>query len=780
MTTQWSRPWAEVELGGRRYPLKRFEGEEALSQPFWYWIYAVVADYDELPDGDSIVARDAVVRWGNGDWGSREAAGVVSWFRDGDCEQTGRVYFEARIEPRLSALGVGASTRLYTRVALEEVSRRLLASAGYDRTAVDWAVRETLPVRRQLLQAAESDRAFLERQWARSGVAYGWHSGAVERLFFAADSAEYPAHEGAVTLSPREHPEPGGYGLDWFRVGTWLSARPEPVRARHLREDAARLERVRGERAAAARYRLRAAGPQADLAAGQRVELRGLAGARDGRLSERDGWHLVTRAHHSLNIDDRDGGERVPGGYRVTIEALPEMVGTEAVHFRPPEPAPVERPLVMSARVQPLGGHDREAVAGGGARVTLGEAQASEPLMRVTPFNGRGSGGWYTPLLEGNRVLVSCFNHDPDLPVIVGVLPVAGNGQPASSSAGRDGAYRSAAGQGLSVEGAGARAPEGTRLTLHGPGMDSALQLDVGAHRDENLVRLACEKGALTLESGDELREQSGGSRWEETGGSEQVRVVEGAVRGRAEARTALRCRETMSLSGRAGVSEQAGGTLQVRAGGGMHLEGRAGLRIHVKEGDGLWRTVSGGLSLRAGQNVRLHSRSGTLTVTNGARSAGLSVGDGALKLWGERIEVATDELTFSGDVEQADGGPEPAEPVAVEPVENKAPERASGEGLARVHSLHWCESATPGETILARFMAERLEGPTDAVIKVYGLNSDGEPDESPVLEREVSIDNGHNAVELVMPEGGGECGSSDSEGDEPFGLELVFEVEVS
>lgn len=690
-TTPWSQPWARLRLGDDTFVVKRLDVQEWVSWPFRAWAYVVLEPHRQPPARAACIGMGASLEWGNGDWGRRCRGGVVAHLRGGDCAETERPYFEVVIEPRLTRLRHEHATRLFKNVEPGELVERLLSEAGYPSEAIDWLAGEQRR-RSQILQARESGFELLQRLLARCGIYYAWDDDPGERLRFVEAARALSRRQEPVLVSQDANPEPRRYGLDRHAVVRKLWEPPTRLIAERLIEDADRLELVRRQRADVASYGFRASGPQADLFAGQCVRLERGGAGRGQYTFGHEGWYLLTTTHHRLNMDS--SGERVPGGYRLDLQAVPEWVGSKALPYRPPEPANRPRPLVMSAEVVSDSSRRPDSFAKGGARVRVAEGdERSLELPRVAAFNGNTSSrsGWYTPLHNGNRVLVSCLDHDPDAVVVVGVLPTAGNRQSAATSRGRDGSYLSKMGQGIRVTGAGGREGDGTRLILRSPDAASRLEFLVSEDDHPDLVQLVCEKGALDLDSGGQLTERVGGARNDDVAGSERV-TVGGNASARSGGNAYVRARESVALAGREGLRLDAGGALQVRSAGTMRLEGGSGTRIRIAGGDSVWQTLNGDLQLQAARSVRLRSRQGSITVTNAARSGGLAVeADGITSLWGETVTInAGGTLCLDGPVDYQTGGPEPREPVVVEPEPLIETAKITADGASNIEPMDW------------------------------------------------------------------------------------------
>ncbi|SEO75587.1 contractile injection system protein, VgrG/Pvc8 family [Aquisalimonas asiatica] len=743
------RPWARVFFAGQSFRVSQFEGYERISQPYRYRVVATLARSDTLPHRHDVVGGEAVLQWNCGVMRDGSAPGIVTRYQAGDCPDSDKRYAELVIEPALRLLDHDFDTRLYTRVDVKEQVLSFVESVGYA-DAHEWKVREDIPQREHVLQAAESTFAFMQRLLARAGVfyvwggayrdAYPWQTMHREELSFVDDTGELPVRSGPLRFSNKAHPEPGEFGIDRYRLVTRRPIAPQPLTVHRLqnREERKHLERVRRERSEATRYLLRGWGPQADLHAGMRFRPDGLAS------SERDGetrWqeiHLITHVEHRFWMKNLDG-EPVPT-FRTYIEAHPEIRGDTPFLYRPPEPEPAERPLVMSARVVSAKWGAPQAKPGGGARIAMPDkGEASNEVARVIPYNtAKPRAGWYTPLVDQNRVLVSCFNHDPDMPVILGVLPTASNAQPSARKAGRDGAYRTQGGQGLTVERAGERASENARLTLHSPRMQGFLDMTLDGEdgTPPALVSLACEKGLLHLESGSAFSEYAGGDRAERIEGGEQVTVNE-LVHARTEASLRAHAHTGLAFRGGDGARLQAGGDrLQLRASERMQMRAADTVTLASTHGD--VRFDARGHITLAGVGVSIDSSSGPLTITNASNNAGLAVHpDGRVRLWGTRVQLDTPgQLIMQGNVNYDSSAPAAESPVTVTPNKVKIPSEYAERDIQDAHAPETVEPAETAVLVRPRRYAAAPRDNADQPAHDYSGDNLRGPDQLTELQR--------------------------------------------
>ncbi|SEP09972.1 phage late control D family protein [Aquisalimonas asiatica] len=760
-------PEASLALNGREYRVTILDVREWVSRPFRCWAYVALDEHTDAPDPDAVVGREAVLRWSNGDWGERHRGGLVTSLRGGDCPDTGRRYFEVVVEPRLASLRNGEDTCLFTRVNVDAFVQERLSGVGYG-PPHELVWRATgVPYRRLLLQAQESEFELLQRTLARAGVCYAWDDGPAEQVRFVDDSRDLPLREEVISLSPELTPVApfGEHGFNRYRIGKRLVPDPPPLVHERLWEDGGTVARVRQQRAEAERYLFRAWGPQADLRAGLRIKVQGLSRSGDALDPAEMGLQLITYAHHRLSIETDDQGARkkvsvVRGGYEVYVEGVPD-----SIVYRPPEPRVRPRPMVMSAKTASQSPDRPDALRNGGVRAQVADhGDHDQPLARMTPYNsgGRRKPGWYTPLTAGNRVLVSCLDHDPDMPVVMGVISTARNRHIAAASAGRHGGYVTNAGQGLRIEGAGRQQAEDSRVMLHTVNGDGVFEISSAGERIErDLIRLATERGLLELESGGDQAERAGHRRSDTVGSSERMTIGDG-FRLRGESDVHVRSASALRMVGREGVNLASAARLQMTASRAIRVEGGDGARVRLNGGNGVWRTLGGAATLQGARAISLTSRNGKVTLRNAAGTAAVAVhSDGRVRFQGERIQVsASGAVNFSGDMDYRAGATVQEPSISLIPGEPTPLPKVTGGGAARIHALDWPRWMEPEQTVPVSFTAERFEDGDIATVKLYRADGSGRRIGEPIAEESVTLAAGRTLyqTELTIPSGGGGC----------------------
>ena len=648
-------PWAELVVAGSGHRLRRLDVIEGLSIPFRCRAQGLCADMPGVPlaSGYDLTGEEALVRWGCGGE-QRRLAGVVTRHCLVPLGRVDRPGVEVVVEPRLVLLRHGQAGRLLTGMAPEAMTRSWLESIGYAPEQVLWRTEAPIPEHRQILQPAESDLTLLRRLWARCGVAYLWLDGERERLCLTDTPAGHPRVADPVVL-PGEGDADGAPTevLGWERRRERL---PEPwgPRAGELSEDARRLERLRAEAREAQSRRLRLSLRSVRLGGGRRFKV---CGHRDGEDDPWGAWHVVTRAHHQLDLDEDPSSGRPRGlAWSVAVDARPEWYAARPRYPRPVEPTPASLPAAATAIVD-TGGRAGDPTVGPTCRVrSQAGPDPSGELSRLVPARGpEPAAGWHAPLYDGDRVVVAGLAQDPHTPLILGVLPGREAADPAAVTRGRDGAYRTRGGQGLLWAGAGAAAMAALGSTLHAAAEQTALTMERAPDKPRDRVRLQS-AGSLELSDGSRGSERCSADRHDRVGRDDHLRVV-GDI-GASASQIAVRCAHGGRLVAGEGLTHRAAGTAELAAQAGMHGLAGEGVRLWLRGGEGTWRVDAGGLRLTAAQRIRIDSRHASATLRNGSGTAGLTIhASGGVRLWGERIVLAAETLLrLSGTIRHEPG----------------------------------------------------------------------------------------------------------------------------
>ncbi|RFA25390.1 hypothetical protein CAI21_19355, partial [Alkalilimnicola ehrlichii] len=153
-------------------------GTERFSHPFRFEIDI------KIPRGypvQQLAGQRARLRWQTPDLGAGLRIGVITGGRDLTCAAQPEVITRLYLEPPLALTGKTVHTRVLRGLSLPQLIELILGECGVPRQAIDWRLSGQYPVRDYVLQAFESNFAFLQRQLAEAGVFYWFEVDAAQR-----------------------------------------------------------------------------------------------------------------------------------------------------------------------------------------------------------------------------------------------------------------------------------------------------------------------------------------------------------------------------------------------------------------------------------------------------------------------------------------------------------------------------------------------------------------------------------------------------------------------
>ena len=313
------------------FRVTRFAGREAVSEPFRFELDLVSDDADV--DFSAVLGAPATFTRLRATGDAEPVHGVVAALH-----QAGRsaslVRYRVLLVPRLWALGLGPTSRVFQDVGLEDLVRAVLADAGLGGADVEVQLQEPPPPREYVVQYNESSLDFLHRQLEHAGAWYVFRHDAAGRdrvvvtddrgAFAPIDDPAVPYREGAgfdrgaaeaiERLSVRER-----LGVDAVRVRDYNYRTPEtgldaeaavpgaaeggaaPAAAREAYawgdhhkapEEGERLARVRAEEVAAWRRVVEGSGDCAGFRAGRAFTL------ADHYRADLDGDYVLAEVLH--------------------------------------------------------------------------------------------------------------------------------------------------------------------------------------------------------------------------------------------------------------------------------------------------------------------------------------------------------------------------------------------------------------------------------------------------------------------------------------------------
>lgn len=419
--------------------LARFDGEEAISQPFRFALELASPRMDI--DAADLLRTPAVVSFPLHDGSVRTIHGIFSRFA-----QTGRhedlATYRAEIVAWPWFLSLRRNSRIFQDKTILEIAEALFEEWGIS----DFEFRCDAPAAREyVVQYNESDLDFLSRWLETEGIFYwfehsdeghvlvladgngaiepcpdiseGWIRGreVIDQDVVESVTREHAVQVGRVVLRDYDYLQPS-FTLESVVEGDGTYEVYDYPGQYLSRSEGERYARLRLEAEEARRDEIRGAGNCRWMTSGHSFELHGHFN------DDTNGEYILTAVRHTCAAGGFRAGEADEIEYRNSFQCIPSDVP-----FRPQRTTP--RPVVRGSQTAVIVGPDGEEVwmdRYGRVKVQFHwdrEGQHDENSscwMRVaTPWGGKGYGSISVPRI-GNEVLIDFLEGDPDQPIIVG------------------------------------------------------------------------------------------------------------------------------------------------------------------------------------------------------------------------------------------------------------------------------------------------------------------------------------------------------------------------
>ncbi|VAW77872.1 hypothetical protein MNBD_GAMMA12-2205 [hydrothermal vent metagenome] len=353
-------------------------------------------------------------------------------------------------------------------------------------------------------------------------------------------------------------------------------------------------------------------------------------------------------------------------GYRCDISLIPRDT-----HYRPPLPAlPSELPMTFSARIESDGKYatlDTQGRYRLRKLLDLGDSEHTQainpPLRMMQPYAGpmqqyasdaEGNTlrslptGMHFPLQDGDEVLLSCLNGDPDRPMIVGSHYDAAHHSPVTNVNPSENRLRTKADNELIMD----DKVDHEIIKLRTYEGYNILQFD--AKKAEHMLRLASEQGAMHRYAKQTYHHKSGDTH-EERVGNDRIQVVENKSFTQTKNKD-IHHQTPTDLLQNAGTNiiHEANDNIEITAKENqvivvedenmeITVEGPGGMRVHIKN-DALHIQSAKETRIEGngGGDITLHQSGGGVCVTAG----------GNIKLFGNDIQIEGDNgVSLNGTV---------------------------------------------------------------------------------------------------------------------------------
>ncbi len=456
-------------LSSDTFKVVRFEGEEAISQPYRFEI-ELISDQPDI-DLDAVLGQAATLSFQRGDDGdARKIHGVLSEFEQGQEGQYGHYQYRAVLVPRIWMLSLSRQNQIYqNKSAVEIVEEELkgakdkgpaeLSAIGLTSEDFEFRLSGDYAKREYVVQYQETDLDFVSRLMEHEGVFYFFeHNDEREKIVFCDDNVHLPALNGDSKISYT--PSSALSSTNEESVQVFRQVRRQitgkmilkdynyrtpttPLQGEadiddkghglvseygnHFKtpEEGQALAKIRAQEILCRKKQFFGESDSQNCAAGNPFTLEGhYNGAFDDD-------YVPTRVRHSgaQAFAEATGFPEVDGqatSYRNEFTAIPL-----AVLYRPARLTP--RPKlhgVMNAQIDASGAGTRAEIdAEGRYKLVMpfdlsGQAKgkATRWVRMAQPYGG-SQHGMHFPLHKGTEVIWTCVDGDPDRPIITGVAP---------------------------------------------------------------------------------------------------------------------------------------------------------------------------------------------------------------------------------------------------------------------------------------------------------------------------------------------------------------------
>lgn len=463
----------------------------------------------------------------------------------------------------LSRLRHTTYNRVYLRKNVKELVGAHLKNAGFYESNYSFRLRDDYPQLEYIVQYNETDYGFLIRQLDHFGLFYCFEQGAQDfklvitddirllnsvaqrSLDFQQPTGANPATETAFGISTKSRVLAEGvllrdYGDQHPRQALTLKSKPQRKKVMSgkntdyrygegysTRGEGEQLLQARQEALDWQRFQIELETNCLGLYPGQCIQLKNCPLARydaEYRIisieqagDQRDGKKAMT--HNLLKLNKQYLT------YKNKLKLIPANVA-----YRHPVNVAKKFQGLQSARVESPGGEYAYLDGQGRYHIRLpfdlsstGRGHGSHPVRLMQPYSGIGFGSHW-PLHDNTDVLVCHVNGDCNRPLLMGVLPNPSCPSPVIANNKTQNILRTSGGNELLME----DQKDAECIALFTREKQNSLCLD--ARKNKNKIRLATEKGKMTILAKKALHHKSGDTHSHRVGEDHKI-TVENAIR---------------------------------------------------------------------------------------------------------------------------------------------------------------------------------------------------------------------------------------------------------
>ena len=755
-----------IDVNGAPHAAIAMRGEERVSNGFEFTLSIIADQYATL---NSYVGATTRLQFHGQDGIARTVIGVVTKIHELGWIDDTRLRVELIFESNLTRLKHQKDTRIILGHSVPDLLRLTCERNGLLKDQLHFDLSRAYPIKPYTLQANESDWAFISRLAANSGLYfYSIEKDDQEVIVFTDHNAHCPyiAREVLHFIEPsgankdiagnalvgvhqlaanarlsipqsrvhdvnEETPSINLLASTALEPVTQLKATPAPGETRYglgsrsLDASDAQSKRI-AEHAGVVAFDLTARGNVVDMAAGHICSLE--ATRFDAQYN---GDYFISHVIHEASqfAGQNEGSEDI--AYRAAATCI-----KRETPFRSQTIPHPEMPMTMTARIESDGPYARLDEQGKYQLRSLFDlsttphTQASIPLRRVSPYGGlpnESNVGLHAPLHDGDEVLISCLNGDPDRPMVVGTVPNPERLSPVTRANPSQNRLRTKSDNELTFD----DTKQKEAVTLRTYGGYNILHLDAAAVGHK--VRLASEHGAMSTFAKKTIHRQSGDTMTERVGNDRLVKVKN---RHRTETQTKEihhQAKTDHKHVAYKNIKTESGQNTELKSGRHTLLDVEDNVTITIKGPGGLLATVKNNdVFIQSAKKIDIKGKGGG-DITFEQNGGGFKIDTGGVvSFYGKKVFFGgAGGVQLNGKVNYSVPGPMPPGAVSTAaPIGFAGINALKDPADPAVTHLAWEADLIPvGEPIEGMFTAKNFSGGEAVTITVYEFDADGQKD---------------------------------------------------
>jgi len=806
-----------IDINGAPHSALSMRGEEWISNGFEFVLTIIVDKYATL---NSYIGATTRLQFHGQDGIARTVIGVVTKINEQGWIDDARLRVELTFESNLARLKRQKDTRIILGHSVPDMIKLTCERNGLIKDQLHFDLSRAYPVKPYTLQANESDWDFISRLAANNGIYfYSIEKDDQEVIIFTDHNAHCPyiarevlhfiepsgankdvagnALVGVHNLAANARqviPQARIHDFNEETPSTQLLANtaieavgqikqtPAPgetlfgLGSRTLDESDEQSKRI-AEYANVLAFDLSAKGNVVDMAAGHICSME--ATHFDAQYN---GDYMITHVIHEASqfAGHAEGDEDI--AYRAASTCIKRETPFRTATVKHPE-----LPMTMTARIESDGPYARLDEQGKyqlRALFDLSDSkhtQASIPLRRVSPYGGlpnESNVGLHAPLHDGDEVLISCLNGDPDRPMVVGTLPNPERLSPVTSANPSQNRLRTMSDNELTFD--DTKQKEAITLRTYSGYNILHLNHEAVGHK----VRLATEHGAMVTFAKKTIHRHSDDTMTERVGNDRLVKVKNVH---RTETQTKEihhQAKTDHKHSAYKNIQTESGKNTELQTGRHMIMDVANNARITVKGSGGLFATIkSNDVFIQSANKIDVKGQGGG-DITFEQSGGGFKVsGGGVVSFYGKKVFFGgSGGVKLNGKVNYSVPGPNPPGAVSTtSPLKFAGITPLKDPAAKEVYDLAWSTNiVAAGEESQAMFAVKNFSGGETATITIYETDMDNKTNQ--VDKKSVILDDGtgHYSVPWLRTlENAAQDFEEDEASENSKALEYYFEVKI-